>query len=83
MVGEQSKGTAVQSPQVGKRSAMIRLELQAKVWVVRVFRTHLYPCTLFSLVVPSTAHTEEKVAFSPLPSLHSVCPWQAASAQEQ
>lgn len=62
---------------------MTRLELQAKVWVVRMFRTQLYPCTLISLVVPSIAHSEEKVAFSTLPSLHGVCPWQAASAQEQ
>lgn len=47
---------------------MISLELQAKVWSVRMFRVQLYPSTLISVVLPSTAHTEETVAFSTLPS---------------
>lgn len=62
---------------------MIRLELQAKVWAVRIFRAQLYTCILVSLVLTSTAHTEEELTFSTLPSPHDVCPWKAASAQEQ
>lgn len=68
----QAKGTAVQRPQEGK--AAISLGPQAKVWAVRMFRTQLYPSTLFSLILPSIAHTEEEVSFSTLLCLHGIRP---------
>lgn len=63
--------------------AMISLELQAKVQAVRMIRVQLYPSTLISFVLSSTAQMQERVAFSALPCLHGVCSSKAASSQEQ
>lgn len=78
-----AKGTACEGLGGQGGLAMIPLELQAKEQAVRMFRVQLFPSTLISFVLSSSAQMQEKVAFSPLPGLCGVSSYKAASSQEQ